>query len=139
MSIDFDSQTSMESYSFGDSFDQVKGPPSWILIFSIVSASLGGIIALVTFASAFDLIHGVEAPAWAGLIGYVLTLLIPATLVAHLRNHHTKSSKENPDNYDSYLGLKIAKRLSKVALIGFILSLFAIYVLVRPLAEAMAT
>jgi len=138
VSIDFDSQTSMENYSFGESFDQVKGPPEWILILSTVSTSLGGIIALVTFASAFDLIHGFEAPAWAGLIGYVLTLLIPATLVAHLRNYHTRCSKEKPDNYDSYLGLKVAKRLSKVAFIGFVLSLFAIYILVRPLAEAMA-
>jgi hypothetical protein len=121
-------------------FDEVIKPPKWILPVGIASVLLGGawsVVCLIDVIGAVE-VSIIEPKFIEGLLGYVLTLLLPSFLIIELRRSQIKKAKESPGSYDSYAGLQMANKLKYLAIMGLLFSLVAIYVAVLPFAEKWA-
>ena len=112
--------------------------PKFALTVGLISVVLGSTVSLFSFLVTVDIIRGLDVSKWLGALGYLLTLLVPATLIVYMRRYHMKSSKAHPDQYDAYSGEILARRLKNLAVFGLPFSLLAIYVFVLPFAEARA-
>ena len=105
---------------------------------TLISVIVGSVMALVGFMSAFDKVFHFHVSWWTGALAYVLTLWVSGWAVAKMRMMHMHYSKEYPDTYDMFAGLKISKNIRFIALFGFVFSLLAIYVAILPFAEMKA-
>jgi len=121
-------------------YDEVIKPPKWILPVGITSVSLGAIWSIICLVDVIGAVEvGIIEPKFIeGLLGYLLTLLVPSFLIVELRRFQIKKAKDSPGSYDSYAGMQMANKLKYLAITGLIFSLFAIYIAILPLAEKLA-
>ena len=115
-------------------------PSKFVLIIALFSVIFGGLLAIISVVDIFSNdIKLFGASILSGLLCYFLTLIIPAFFIIYLRNYHFKHSMPGEDgefpNYDSHGTAKVARKMRAIAVAGFVLSLFSIFVIVWPISQ----
>jgi hypothetical protein len=132
---------SSESLAFDEGFGgldgQLQKPPLLLFYVGLGSVALGiliGAYGIFTSSSASN-----SEELIIGIIGYVLTALIPIVLLQIIRAKHSTALANNHDEpYDIYAGEKMSTRYLKVVLLGLIGAALPIWVFFLPIAESFA-
>lgn len=134
---DFHGQGYIEDYDYSPA---VK-PPKLLLIAALGAVILGGMWAVIGALATLGVLT-LDSPQWWGLATYILTLLTPAALIIYLRHFQFKHSmpKDGEDfaNFDSHATQRMALQIRKIAILGTIFSLFAILIMVWPIAQELS-
>jgi len=103
-------------------------------IFSVVIGGAAGIYGVATSASSSN-----SQEYLAGILGYLLTAVIPIILLQLIIRRHKLLMNNNHDEpYDFYAGERAQTRFRKVVLVGLILAAPGIWILFLPIAEKFA-
>ena len=129
---------SSESLAFDEGFGGLDGQlqkPPYLLFYiglgSVVIGILIGLYGIITSSSASN-----SEELIIGIVGYVLTALIPIVLLQIIRAKHARALAANQDEpYDIYAGGQMSSRYLKVVLLGLIGAALPIWVFFLPIAE----
>jgi len=134
---DFHGPTYIEDYDYSPA---VK-PSRFVVISALAAVILGGIWAVFGALGTLGILQ-LDSPMWWGLITYILTLLTPAGVIIYLRHFQFKHSmpKDGEDfaNFDSHGTQRMALQIRKIAILGIVFSLFAILIMVWPIAQELS-
>jgi hypothetical protein len=129
---------SSESISFDEGFGGFDGPlqkPPYLLFYvglsSVVIGILIGLYGILSSSSASN-----SGEIIIGIVGYILTALLPIVLLQIIRAKHANALAANQDEpYDIYAGGQMSSRYLKVVLLGLIGAALPIWVFFLPIAE----
>lgn len=129
---------SSESLTFDEGFGGLEGQlqkPPYLLFYiglsSVVIGILIGLYGILTSSSASNAEETI-----IGIVGYVLTALVPIVLLQIIRARHASALASNQDEpYDIYAGGQMSSRYLKVVLLGLIGAALPIWVFFLPIAE----
>jgi hypothetical protein len=129
---------SSESIAFDEGFGGLDGQlqkPPYLLFYiglsSVVIGILIGLYGIFTSSSASN-----SEELIIGIVGYVLTALLPIVLLQVIRAKHAHALAANQDEpYDIYAGGQMSSRYLKVVLLGLIGAALPIWVFFLPIAE----
>ncbi len=132
--MSFDSNSFLDTDDFNSFSGSLKTPPKILFILGLVSVCSGILVGLLGFISASGSTNSQQF--FIGVVGYLLTALIPIVLLQIIRAKHSKLLQENSDYpYDVYAGIQLQSKILKVVLIGLISAALPIYVFFLPIAE----
>lgn len=129
---------SSESLSFDEGFGGLEGQlqkPPYLLFYaglgSVVVGILIGIYGILISSSASNVEETI-----IGVVGYLLTALVPIVLLQIIRAKHASALASNQDEpYDIYAGGQMSSRYLTVVLLGLIGAALPIWVFFLPIAE----
>lgn len=129
---------SSESLSFDEGFGGLEGqlqkPPFLLFYIGLSSVIVGILIGGYGIFSASSASNSEELVI--GIVGYLLTALIPIIILQIIRNKHANALAANQDEpYDIYAGGQMQTRYLKVVLLGLIGAALPIWVFFLPIAE----
>ena len=129
---------SSESLSFDEGFGGLEGqlqkPPFLLFYIGLSSVIVGILIGGYGIFSASSASNSEELII--GVVGYLLTALIPIIILQIIRNKHSNALAANQDEpYDIYAGGQMQTRYLKVVLLGLIGAALPIWVFFLPIAE----
>lgn len=126
---DFSSTTFHNESSWGSS--TVIQPPNFVLPASLGSIATGvaiGIYGIFNATSTQQTIFGI--------LGYLVCIVIPISLLQYSVNSHMKRLANNPEEYNAYGGIELQAKMRKIVLIGLIAAAIPLYLFTTPIAEA---
>lgn len=137
---DFDIDPDFHGPNYYDTYDSSPAikPSKFVVIAAFACVLFGGIWAIFGALGTLGFLN-IDSPQWWGVLTYLLTLLAPAGFIIYLRHFQFRHSlpKDGEDfaNFDSHSTNRVALTLRKISIMGVFFSLFAILIMVWPLAQ----
>ena len=128
---------SSESLTFDDESwaDTPIKKPSYLFFYLGCVSVIGG-LAIGIYGIFSSSQSSNELEYVVGIIGYLLTALIPIGLFQLTYLAHRRSLSENQDQpYDFYAGTLLQSKFKKIVFLGLVSASPSIYVLLLPIAE----
>ena len=118
----------------------LKKPPKLLFYVAITSISIGtalGIFGLYGINTA--ILASNSQQYLVGLVGYILTALLPIVMFQLFISRHSSLSKNSKDEpYDNYAGLSTQNIFKKVLALGLVTAAMSVWVFLQPIAERFA-
>lgn len=118
----------------------LKKPPSVLFSGAIASISTGTLVGVYgLYGVNKATIASSSAQYTFGLVGYLLSAVIPIVLFQLFVTRHaalSKMSKQEP--YDIYAGIEMGNTFKKILALGLITAAFSVWVFLQPIAELFA-
>jgi hypothetical protein len=119
---------------FGGLDGELLKPPTLLFYIGLISVITGiaiGAYGIFSSGSASNIQEEI-----IGIVGYLLTALIPIVLLQVIRSKHAKAVAGNQDQpYDIYAGGELQSRYLKVVFLGLLGAALPIWVFFLPIAE----
>lgn len=122
----------------------LRRPPKMLFWAGLLSVGMGVLLGIYGFdKSNFGIVASGGATGTEqqviGVLGYLLTAIIPIVILQIIRMGHAKAVAQNKEQaYDIYAGSQMLSRFLKVVLVGVVSAALPIWIFLIPIAEVYA-